>query len=80
MPKFRLFDAKFDSGMPESRVRRLRHAKVAETRKRLFKWEVFYVTCNVRNADYGDDAAAYSRVRDAYSRVRDATLNTGMLL
>ena len=33
---------------------------------------VFYVTCKVRHADQGDDAAAYSRVWDAYSRVRHA--------
>ena len=34
--------------------------------------EVFYVTCNVRDPDYGGGVASYSRVRDAYFRVRDA--------
>ena len=41
-------------------------------RKTKFKREVFYVTYNVRDADYDGHAAAHSRVRVAYSRVRDA--------
>ena len=39
---------------------------------RNFKFEAFYVTCTVRDADCSGDVAAYSRARDAYFRMRDA--------